>query len=1256
MCEGEKPTMRSRNVKRTVSLLSLLLIFSLCFTVMLPTFAYATDGDTAAITEGEISEETDTIPGPVEGDDEAAETEEEASEETNTPLAPAEEDDAADIEESEVTEEGTPVPGMEGNEAVTPAGEQGLLQLNTLFAPMGGGGTAQLTVANVVANAGDTGVTVDVSIEDCPVFYGMVLGIFYDKEALTLTAITRGPATSSEEGSFMGNPADVDAGYGRVVFDGSLEDVENETFYMTASDGVLFTLTFDVAQTAGSGDYEINVSKIDFYDPNEQELPMNITNGKISVTGDPTLEEIASYDGQIYRTVNEAIAAVVSDGGTGTITMNNNTTIESYDDRIIIPAGANITLDMNGHTITSEVPGNAPKLACAVEVQKDGVLALVDNSEAKGGKFVHATGEAYTRFLVNSGNLNMCNVDVINFFYGIDDGSRLYYHGGSTGTYGTICDCDIIATGNAIWLEGGNADTIKDCTIKAGAGALLVGTYYEKMGSINLVENCTIETTGVQSTGLVAHGDIGIVKDCDITRTGEDGTPVWVTKSIGEISGGTYTGIYVEETGSIDAISGGTFPDGAIYNRGTITSISGGEFSGDAYAGLYNEGTIGTISGGAFSSNSNAGLLNYGGTITEISGGVFSSGTSYGLLNYGGTITEISGGEYSGNESAISLVSSGEFTATINSLTGGYYKTATNSKWINAPEGTVCTIPAGYDFSTVPMRPQDYDGKEGFYHAGEAATITWKVEGQEDKTDIFIKGDPVYYPYETPFKEGGEGFRYEFAGWSDGVTQYSPGQTLPVATADATYTAVFNQVGAGEDYTVSLATTAANVNAGEEFAVDVNIASVLNNIFYGADIEVTYDNSKVDYQGATGLPGGFNIISSTSETTTTLRIAGAASQGYTMTDHAYKLATLRFKAKSDVATGTATFGIADDPVVDQQDAVESQFVAKGDDITVNLWNLTVTFKAGANVIMATETAYVKYNEPGLYTDTSYTTTFSEPEPEAADNYTLDDPVWHPGSGQNVDFATIMATAFTDNATYTATASPSKYAITYPESVTVISGVTDGKATYLTPVVFTVIERAGYVVDKVTYTVGGGEPVTLTAGAGGKYTIPGNAITGAITINDPEYIAAGTVTFISNDDFKSLPAGYKLLLLTVDNKLSSGAYKYDGNTMFYSSKYSTDGNHVYLYAVPNDIEARDALLNIQIEAGPCIELAYDGNVNLDTRLNSTDAVLTYALYNGIWADDVFTKVNMRMRLEADVNGDRTVDTTDAQKILNTIWGQ
>ena len=29
--------------------------------------------------------------------------------------------------------------------------------------------------------------------------------------------------------------------------------------------------------------------------------------------------------------------------------------------------------------------------------------------------------------------------------------------------------------------------------------------------------------------------------------------------------------------------------------------------------------------------------------------------------------------------------------------------------------------------------------------------------------------------------------------------------------------------------------------------------------------------------------------------------------------------------------------------------------------------------------------------------------------------------------------------------------------------------------------------------------------------------------------------------------------------------------------------------------------------------------------------------------------------MQARLEADVNGDKVVDTTDAQKILDIIWG-
>ena len=38
------------------------------------------------------------------------------------------------------------------------------------------------------------------------------------------------------------------------------------------------------------------------------------------------------------------------------------------------------------------------------------------------------------------------------------------------------------------------------------------------------------------------------------------------------------------------------------------------------------------------------------------------------------------------------------------------------------------------------------------------------------------------------------------------------------------------------------------------------------------------------------------------------------------------------------------------------------------------------------------------------------------------------------------------------------------------------------------------------------------------------------------------------------------------------------------------------------------------------------------------------------------DDPDGKVNMRMRLEADVTDDKVVDTSDAQRVLHYIWSK
>ena len=137
-------------MKKTKSLLAIAMILSLCFTVLTPVPAYATADEAIKITGGEISGETGTASAPEIEDETAAETEGEDSEEADTPTATAEGTETdTENEESDLTGEDASVPDVEEEETGTPAGEQGLLQLNTFFAPMGGQGTAQFTVENV---------------------------------------------------------------------------------------------------------------------------------------------------------------------------------------------------------------------------------------------------------------------------------------------------------------------------------------------------------------------------------------------------------------------------------------------------------------------------------------------------------------------------------------------------------------------------------------------------------------------------------------------------------------------------------------------------------------------------------------------------------------------------------------------------------------------------------------------------------------------------------------------------------------------------------------------------------------------------------------------------------------------------------------------------------------------------------------------------------------------------------------------------
>nr|MCR4665479.1 InlB B-repeat-containing protein [Paludibacteraceae bacterium] len=53
---------------------------------------------------------------------------------------------------------------------------------------------------------------------------------------------------------------------------------------------------------------------------------------------------------------------------------------------------------------------------------------------------------------------------------------------------------------------------------------------------------------------------------------------------------------------------------------------------------------------------------------------------------------------------------------------------------------------------------------------------------------------PAYNGNETPSKDATAEYSYVFAGWTDGITEYSIGTALPIVTGEATYFAIYTQV------------------------------------------------------------------------------------------------------------------------------------------------------------------------------------------------------------------------------------------------------------------------------------------------------------------------------------------------------------------------------------------------------------------------------------------------------------------------------
>ncbi|MBQ9814660.1 MAG: InlB B-repeat-containing protein, partial [Lachnospiraceae bacterium] len=512
-------------------------------------------------------------------------------------------------------------------------------------------------------------------------------------------------------------------------------------------------------------------------------------------------EYVAQIGTEKYETLAEA-AAAAKDGDT--IQMIADSTQESY---VEFPAGMNLTLDLNGTTITSAGGG----------LDVYGNLTITDTSAEKAGKIIAVRQGVYVN---NGASVTMEAGTIQAGYYGFrtEANTTLTINGGN-----------IVGAGNGIYNEG--TTTMNGGTIDVvGMGVNNVGTFTINNGSIDGDElgiyahgssttnvaggtvNCTdgfaISTNGTGDTASADHSFNAVVNISGGTVTSDNESAIYIPAGTFNITGGTITGatgIFMRG-GALNVPADST----AVINGTGAAADPGYAGSGD---GASSTGEALTIVASGYP----AGLSNEN---VNIAGGTFVSANAEAVGSYateGNTaIGEfISGGKYSSEPKAEYIVPgkaatlSGEYWIIVDEMkvtfdaNGGNFGKDDNDELILTK---VVAVPKG---ETIPTEEITDSVKEGYNFLGWFApnaeeafdfttpitadltltakwqiktyTITWKVE-DKTKTETYEHGQTPVYKGTTPVKESDAQYTYTFKEWTPEIVP---------ATADATYTAVF---------------------------------------------------------------------------------------------------------------------------------------------------------------------------------------------------------------------------------------------------------------------------------------------------------------------------------------------------------------------------------------------------------------------------------------------------------------------------------
>lgn len=145
------------------------------------------------------------------------------------------------------------------------------------------------------------------------------------------------------------------------------------------------------------------------------------------------------------------------------------------------------------------------------------------------------------------------------------------------------------------------------------------------------------------------------------------------------------------------------------------------------------------------------------------------------------------------------------------------------------------------------------------------------------------------------------------------------------------------------------------------------------------------------------------------------------------------------------------------------------------------------------------------------------------------------------------------------------------------------------------------------------------------------------------------------------EYVKLKGNSSLFLVMATQTLPEGkTLAFDANTMYQKQFKNLETDELewkfcYLVAVGSaeTFTEENAIEMIAIVDGESVQLDVDYNVNGSSKTDINDAQLVYDMYKAVYGSDDLETVSVMKFLKGDLNGDRTINVSDAAAVVNEI---